>query len=218
MATTSYNTSGAISDVLIGTGVLYVGAKGSTFPTEDAVDATAWADNDAAWTDVGYSEDGWSLEYDKTFEDIMVAEEIDPIKSVKTAQEIRLTGTLAQASMTAIKEAFGGGTITEDNTTDFASGFDTYSPPSTDDFTEKSLMLVTEGPGGAVRHFHIPRAVNVGAFTMAHQKAPQKVLLAVEFKILVPDSVSTSVGTTNGKENLFKIIDNTNASTEGSVN
>ena len=218
MATTSYNTSGAISDVLIGTGVLYVGAKGSTFPTEDSTTATAWADNDAAWTDVGYSEDGWSLEYDKTFEDIMVAEEIDPIKSVKTAQEIRLTGTLAQASMTGIKEAFGGGTITEDDTTDFASGFDTYTPPSTDDFTEKSLMLVTEGPGGAIRHFHIPRAVNVGAFTMSHQKAPQKVLLAVEFKILVPDSASTSVGTTNGKQNLFKIIDNTNASTEGSVN
>lgn len=218
MATTSYNTSGTISDVLIGTGVLYVAAKGSTFPTEDETTTTAWADLDSAWSDVGYSEDGWTLEYDKTFEDIMVAEEIDPIKSVKTAQEIRLTGTLAQASLANLKEAFGGGTITEDDTTNFASGFDVLVPPSTDDFTEKSLILVTEGPGGAIRHFHIPRAVNVGAFSMAHQKAPQKVLIAVEFKILVPDSASTSVGTTNGKENMFRIVDNTNASTEGAVN
>ena len=77
---------------------------------------------------------------------------------------------------------------------------------------------MTEGPGGAIRQCHIPRAVNVGAFTMAHQKDPEKVLLAVDFKILAPDSASTSVGTTNGKQNLFKIIDNTNASTEGSVN
>jgi len=218
MATTSYNTSGTISDVLIGTGVLYVGAKGSTFPVEDSTTTTAWADLDSAWTDVGYSEDGWTLEYDKTFEDIMVAEEIDPIKSVKTAQEIRLTGTLSQASLTSLKEAFGGGTITEDDSTNFASGFDVLTPPGTDDFTEKSLILVTEGPGGAIRHFHIPRAVNVGAFSMAHQKAPQKVLLAVEFKILVPDSSSTSVGTTNGKENMFRIVDNTNATTDGAVN
>ena len=34
----------------------------------------------------------------------MVAEEIDPVKSVKSAQEIRLTGTLAQASLTNIKK------------------------------------------------------------------------------------------------------------------
>ena len=35
---------------------------------------------------------------------------------------------------------------------------------------------------------------------MAQQKAPQKVLLATEFKLLVPDATATSVGTTDGKE------------------
>ena len=53
---------------------------------------------------------------------------------------------------------------------------------------------------------------------MANAKAPQKVLLATEFKILVPDSAATSVGTTDGKENIFRIVENTNATTEGSVN
>ena len=176
---TTYNTTGTVSDVLIGTGVLYVAAKGTAFPAQDSSTATQWAANPSGWTDVGFSEDGWTLEYDKTFEDIMVAEEIDPIKSVKSAQEIRLTGTLAQASLTNIKEAFGGGTITE-NDTDFASGFDSLVPPATDGFTEKSLLLITEGPSGAIRHLQIPRAINVGAFSMAQQKAPQKVLLATE--------------------------------------
>ena len=212
---TSYNTAGVVSDVLIGTGVLYVAAKGTSFPGNSGSD---WEDNPSGWSDVGFSEDGWTLEYDKTFEDIMVAEEIDPIKSVKSAQEIRLTGTLAQASLTNIKEAFGGGTITEDQTTNFAAGFDTLVPPATDSFTEKSLLLVTEGPSGAIRHLQIPRAINVGAFSMAQQKAPQKVLLATEFKVLVPDATSTSVGLTDGKKNIFRIVDNTNASTEGSVN
>ena len=214
---TTYNTSGTVSDVLIGTGVLYVAAKGTAFPAQDSSTATQWAANPSGWTDVGFSEDGWTLEYDKTFEDIMVAEEIDPVKSVKSAQEIRLTGTLAQASLTNIKEAFGGGTITE-NDTDFASGFDSLEPPATDGFTEKSLLLITEGPSGAIRHLQIPRAINVGAFSMAQQKAPQKVLLATEFKLLVPDATAASVGTTDGKKNIFRIVDNTNATTEGSVN
>ena len=214
---TTYNTSGTVSDVLIGTGVLYVAAKGTAFPAQDSSTATQWAANPSGWTDVGFSEDGWTLEYDKTFEDIMVAEEIDPVKSVKSAQEIRLTGTLAQASLTNIKEAFGGGTITE-NDTDFASGFDSLVPPSTDGFTEKSLLLIPDGPSGAIRHLQIPRAINVGAFSMAQQKAPQKVLLATEFKLLVPDATATSVGTTDGKKNIFRIVDNTNANTEGSVN
>ena len=212
---TTYNTTGTVSDVLIGTGVLYVAAKGTAFPGDSG--GGAWDANPSGWSDVGFSEDGWTLEYDKTFEDIMVAEEIDPIKSVKSAQEIRLTGTLAQASLANIKEAFGGGTITE-NDTDFASGFDSLVPPATDGFTEKALLLVTEGPSGAIRHLQIPRAINVGAFSMAQQKAPQKVLLATEFKLLVPDSAAASVGTTDGKKNIFRIVDNTNATTEGSVN
>ena len=148
----------------------------------------------------------------------MVAEEIDPIKSVKTAQEIRITGTLAQASLSNLQTAFGGGTLTEDDTTNYSSGYDTLVPPATTGYGEKSLLLITEGPSGNIRHFQIPRAVNVGAFSMAHQKAPQKVLIAVEFKILVPSSTAQSVGTTDGKENLFRIVENTNGSTEGVVN
>jgi len=216
MSVTSYNTSGAISDVLIGTGVLYVANKGTAFAGDDSTNAGEWEDLAAGWADVGYSEDGWTLEYDKSFEDIMVAEEIDPIKSVKTAQEIRLTGTLAQASLANLEIAFGDSNLRSED--DIATGYDSIVPPSTDSFSEKSLLLVTEGAGGSIRHLQIPRAVNVGAFSMAHQKAPQKVLIAVEFKILVPDSSSTSVGTTDGKENLFRIVENTNAATEGSVN
>lgn len=36
---------------------------------------------------------------DRTFEDILVAEEVDPIKTIKTAQEARLMGELSQASL-----------------------------------------------------------------------------------------------------------------------
>mgnify|MGYP001033237746 FL=1 len=213
------STNGTISEVIVGTGVLYVAAIGNdgnasgdyvAFPTDDG--ANAWADPASSWLDVGYSEDGWTLEMDKTFEDIMVAEEIDPIATFKTAQEVRLTGELAQASQANIQVALGGGTITTgDGSNGYVSGYNAILPPSTDDFDEKSLLLIVDGPAGADRHVEIPRAINVGAFSMAHQKAPQKVVIGIEFKVLKPKSVSQYT-------DLFRIIDNTNDSEVFDIN
>ena len=213
------STNGTISEVIVGTGVLYVAAIANdgnasgdyvAFPTDDG--ASAWSDPASSWVDVGYSEDGWTLEMDKTFEDIMVAEEIDPIATFKTAQEVRLTGELAQASQANLQVALGGGTITTgDGSNGYQSGYNAVMPPATDDFDEKSLLLIVDGPAGADRHVEIPRAVNVGAFAMAHQKAPQKVVIATEFKVLKPKSVAQYT-------ELFRIIDNTNDSDVFDIN
>jgi len=215
-------TNGTISEVIVGTGVLYVAAianDGNTTGGGDYVafpgdNSGAWATPASGWVDVGYSEDGWTLEMDKTFEDIMVAEEIDPIATFKTAQEVRLTGELAQAGMSNLQTALGGGTFTENDTTNYAAGYDTLTPPATDGFDEKSLLLIVDGPAGADRHVEIPRAVNVGAFSMAHQKAPQKVVIAVEFKLLKPKALQS----TNQFTELFRIVDNTNDSEVFDIN
>jgi len=213
------STNGTISEVIVGTGVLYVAAIANegnasgdyiAFPTDDG--SNAWSSPASDWVDVGYSEDGWTLEMDKTFEDIMVAEEIDPIATFKTAQEVRLTGELAQASQANLLVALGGGSITTgDGSNGYVSGYNAIIPPSTDDYDEKSLLLIVDGPAGADRHVEIPRAVNVGAFSMAHQKAPQKVVIGVEFKVLKPKSVAQYT-------ELFRIIDNTNDSDVFDIN
>ncbi len=204
------STNGTISEVIVGTGILYVAAIAAdgnasgnyvAFPADNG--SGAWSTPAAGWVDVGYSEDGWTLEMDKTFEDIMVAEEIDPIGTFKTAQEVRLTGELSQASTTNIQLALGGGTFTSSDTNNYASDYASLIPPATDDFDEKSLLLVVDGPAGADRHVEIPRALNVGAFSMAHQKAPQKVVIATEFKVLKPKSVSQHT-------DLFRVVDNKN--------
>ena len=203
-------TNGTISEVIVGTGVLYVAAIANdgnasgdyvAFPADNG--SGAWSAPAAGWVDVGYSEDGWTLEMDKTFEDIMVAEEVDAIGTFKTAQEVRLTGELAQAGMGNLQIALGGGTFTSSDTANYASDYASLIPPSTDDFDEKSLLLKVDGPAGADRHVEIPRAINVGAFSMAHQKAPQKVVIATEFKVLKPKGVSQHT-------DLFRIVDNKN--------
>lgn len=188
----------SISEVMLGTGVLYIGAEAAAFPTDPTTTPSS-----SDWTDIGYSESGWTLDYDKTFEDVMVAEEIDPIFTIKTAQEVRISGELAQVSLANLKEAMGGGTIT---TGAPSVGFSELKPPSSDSFLEKSLMLRIDAPdstlGGTLkkRDVLVPRAVNVGAFSMTHAKAPQKVLVAVEYKVLKPGSGAQF-------SELFKIID-----------
>ena len=108
----SYSTSGTISEVLIGTGVLYIKDASTTslvFPGDDSSNFKNPTTMTPAWEQVGYSEDGWTLEVDKTFEDVMVAEELDPIKTLKSDKKFRLTGELAQASLTNFSFAMGGG-------------------------------------------------------------------------------------------------------------
>jgi len=190
----------SISEVMLGTGELYIGAEATAFPTDPTTTPSS-----SDWTDIGYSESGWTLDYDKTFEDVMVAEEIDPIFTIKTAQEIRISGELAQVSLANLKEAMGGGTITTGSP---STGFSELKPPATDAFLEKSLLLRVDAPdstlGGTLkkRDVLVPRAVNVGAFSMTHAKAPQKVLVAVEYKVLKPGSGAQFA-------ELFRIVDET---------
>lgn len=213
-------TNGTINEVLIGTGVLYVGDRANVaFPTDDGAGAFQTAAVASAnWRDIGYSEDGWTLEMDRTFEDILVAEEVDPIKTIKTAQEARLMGELSQASLANLAIAMGqlDSYVSADDS-GFAAGYDVIKAPITDSFSELAGLLIVEGPAGADRQVHMPRMVSVGAFSMSHAKAPQKVVIATEFKLLVPDS-TLNVGSTGGKNHLFVIVDNTNDTTTFDVN
>ena len=76
----------SITEVILGTGNLFVAnesdlngsSPNATFPTTPADTPSP-----SYWDNIGYSEGGFSLEYDKTFEDVMVAEEIDQLRQSK---------------------------------------------------------------------------------------------------------------------------------------
>ena len=226
----SYSTSGTISEVLIGTGVLYIkdaSTANLNFPGNDSNNFDNPTAMTVAWDQVGYSEDGWTLEVDKTFEDVMVAEELDPIKTLKSAQEVRLTGELAQASLDNFKIAMGGGNRQADEigagqnggAGTSQSGYHTFKPPTSDTFTEFALLLHADGQAGSDRQFWMPRTVNTGSFAMAHQKAPAKVTLATEFKLLVPETTGLNVGSdAAGNYYLFVVVENRNDSDELDIN
>jgi hypothetical protein len=96
-----------------------------------------------------------------------------------------------------------GGTTTADTP---SAGFTTLVPPTTDSFEEKSLLLRVNAPGNdeagtsKTRDIQVPRAVNIGAFSMVHAKAPQKVTITIEYKVLKPNTAAPFA-------NIFKVID-----------
>ncbi len=177
-------TVGTVTEVLIGTGTLNTDELDGSEAAMPVNPSTTLA---AGWADIGYSEEGWTFEIDKTFADVLVAEEIDPVAILKTAQAISFSGASAQSSLVNIELAMGGGAIAVGSP---AAGFDTYTPPATGVNDEFECLFRTSAPGTAAedftRDFQVPRTIIAGAVSMAHAKAPDKTLIALEFRALVP--------------------------------
>lgn len=160
----------ATAEVTIGTGELFIGdAEGQTKPTVGTVPTTGY-------TSLGYTESGFTIAVDRTFEDVFVAEEFDPIRTFKTQQIVRIVGELAQPSLDNIAAAIGGSVAAS-----------VYTPPDSTELPAARaicLYLVNGKVGDNTkdRLFYAYSAVPVGAFQIAHSKAPQKQLIAIEFR------------------------------------
>lgn len=156
------------TEVLLGPGYMFTAPDGEAMPTLVA-DEIASDDPGGNWEDVGYSEDGWNLVFDSTYEYFTPAEEVDPVNTIKTAQEVHFRGVAAQFSVENIKIAMGGGTITPDVGPPTRQ---TYTPPSTDGFEYISVLFRTTGPatGGLVRDIFIPRVISVSSVDIPHTK------------------------------------------------
>lgn len=174
-----------VAEVIVGTGFMATAPIGSTFPATPQVAIAA------PFTEIGYTEEGWTLGVDKTFENVFVAEEIDPILTLKTEQLVTLSGELAQPSLVNLQLAFAGGAISPASVGPV--DIETYTPPDADAFTEQALILRVPTTPTSVprdRDYQISRAVATGAFEMQYAKAPQKVLIGIEFQALIPSAGS----------------------------
>jgi hypothetical protein len=169
-----------VTQVVIGTGTLYIAPLATVFPVDPTVAPAV------AWEDIGYSEEGWAFMVDRTFEDIPVAEEFDPVKVLMTARVLSLQGVAVQVTLEALQTAMAGGTIT---TIPGPPAYKKYVPPlPTDAPTEKAVLLRVDAPTGAgkKRDIQAPRALSVGALEIAHKKAPDKRALAMELRLIKP--------------------------------
>ena len=126
------------------TGRIYVGAVGSTPPTN------ATSSPDAAFFDLGYvSEDGPALTPAKTSEALMGWQSFFQLRRFVTGIDFSVTFALLQHNQETIKLAMGGGTWT--GTTQF-----TPADPSTLD--ERALILDVQD-GSRTHRWYFPKGI-----------------------------------------------------------
>ncbi len=174
----------SVDEILIGTGTL---AFDLLDGAEAAMPANPTVALAAGWEVLGYTDDGVTIDVERTFDDVLVAELFDPVAILKTAQTFRVNVALAQNSLENLQVAFGG-TIQADTPT----GFDTWTPDTTVQSTEMQLHFRGQAPTVSsvtkLRDWQFPRAVAAGAVSIEHKKAPAKQLIAIEFRVIVPSA------------------------------
>jgi len=124
------------------------------------------------FTEVGYTEDGVTMEYGAEQADIVVHEETFPIGSALTAESLTITCNMAEASLANLNNAMAGGVLSG-NILSLGGG------------VNKTMNLKIEGltPAGYLRTIHIPLAAAGGTVGMSYKKG-EKTIVPVTFKAL----------------------------------
>lgn len=174
------------SQVLLGPGYFYFAPYGEAFPTFAGGETIATVPG-GNWVEAGYSEEGWNLVADTTFEYFTPAEEVDPLAAIKVAQEIHFRGVAAQFSFENLQFALGGGTITTDAG---PPAIQTYTPPSSDEFNYWAVLFRTKAPGtDKVRDIRVPRLISVSSLDVPHAKGATPSSLAIDVRALKESGV-----------------------------
>lgn len=124
------------------------------------------------YTEVGYTDDGVTMEYTVEETDIMVHEETFPVDSAIAREGITVTCNMAEASLANINQAMAGAVL---------SG----SKLTLGDGVNKTMNLKIEGtnPDGYLRAIQFPKVVASGTVGMSYKK-DDKTIVPVTFKAL----------------------------------
>lgn len=163
---------GTPANVRVGPGWLFVAALGSAEPTDLA---TPW--DYADWIEIGYTDEGPSFNMDQTFENVMVAEELDPVATFQTERNLKIVFAAAELTARNLQLALNGGTI------NVGGVVTTFEPPATGDYTH--VMIGWEATDHLERWI-FRKCLNTGAVEIPRRRAPDKAVVPMEFQVLVP--------------------------------
>lgn len=169
---------------------LYWAPSGTAFPAVNA-DPTA-----ASFTLIGtggslnYSEDGISLSWETTTEDVNVLGDIDPVCVVVTGRDMRVSVTMLDHSLDQLRLAFNNNATAQDPGPPSVT---TLSLDTGSDLTQLALLVRGEGKSpefaGGNFQWEFDPVVEVAAKELTYVKG-QPAGVALEFRVLAgPSSV-----------------------------
>ena len=174
----------ATPNVLTDPGYLFWAPLGSSEPTNTVAGSKftdAWP---VAWLSLGATEDGSEFNYEINVEAVRAAEFLDPIKWATTERNGNISFTMVNWTLTNLKYAMNGGTLTLVSGTG-ATALNSYTPPTPG--SEVRAMIGWESLDSTVR-LVMYQAINSGTVTSSFKKAPDKAGIAAQFNFEVPSS------------------------------
>lgn len=160
--------------VRVGPGKLYIAPLGSPEPDDLA---TPW---DMDWILMGYTDQGSNFVFANTFEDVDVAEELEPILVLQTRRNININFSLAEVTALNMKRAFNGGEIVTEY------GLVTFEPPGTGDYTP--VMIGWEAEDDLERWI-FRKCIQTGSVDIPRRRAPAKAVLPMSFRAVKPTGI-----------------------------
>lgn len=160
-----------------------------TVPTMTSA-SSAFTDTwDGAWQPVGYTDDGFELDFGFTTVDIDAAESLQDLATVVTKQTTSIKFSMMQDNTFNMRRAFNGGTYTV--TGSAGTQVTKYSPPIAGGELESSIAWLSTKRDEVIVAY---RVLQTGNLAFARKKVGTKFVLACDFRVLVPDpTLSTDV-------------------------
>jgi hypothetical protein len=172
-------------NLLTDPGFLFWAPLATTLPANTVV-ASKFSDTwPVGWLQLGATVEGSTLSYELTVEAITVAELFDPIKFPTTGRTGSLSFALAEFSMTNLKRAMNGGTITVTGATTTTMSSYAFPTPG----LEARAMLGWESSDATVR-IVAPQSISSGTIEMAFQKAPNFAQIPTTWNMEIPAGAS----------------------------
>jgi len=172
-------------NLLTDPGFLFWAPLATTIPANTVVGSKFTDSWPVGWLQLGATVEGSTLSYDLNVEAITVAELFDPIKFPTTGRTGTLSFALAEFSMTNLKRAMNGGTITVTGTTTTTMSSYAFPTPG----QEARAMLGWESADATVR-IVVPQAISSGTVEMAFQKAPNFASIPTTWNMEIPSGSS----------------------------
>ena len=162
-------------------GWLFWAPLASTLPTNTVAGSVFTDVWPGAWLPLGATVEGSTLSYEINVEAMSVAELFDPVKYATTGRTGSIAFALANWSMSNLKRALNGGTIT--TTGSAGTTMNSYAFPTAG--AEVRAMLGWESADSTVRVV-VLQALSSGTIEMAFQKAPDFAQIPVTFNMELP--------------------------------
>lgn len=157
-------------NAVMGPASIYIGAYGATEPADAAVNTTPQV---SAYTDLGGTNGGTTLNVNQEFAMLSFDQIIDVVGRRQSTRDLQVVTNLAEVTLENLVYALNGGSVTT------GTGFKSYSPAFTDTSinpTYRSLIVDGWAPGIAAqkrRRFILRRTLSIANVGIAYTKDGQ---------------------------------------------